>query len=234
LKKFISALASLGLMLMSLVALSFIAAPAANAGDSPNIAICHATSSETNPFESITVSKTSIVKEAGHGAHEGDIIPSFTYAEKKGDPLITYPGKNWTAEGKAIYGNSCVKPLTVVAPVPPTYSPGTCINPTGTVNLPTQPEGVTLNFGPTLDGNIWKVSYVPAEGYKFATETAGIFAFTVVGPDASDPQWDAETNGCGLPEVGAGDLTSYLPYGLGLLALGGAFALIGARRRKTA
>ena len=37
-----------------------------------NITICHATSSESNPYEEITISVNGL---NGHGAHEGDIIP---------------------------------------------------------------------------------------------------------------------------------------------------------------
>ena len=37
-----------------------------------NITICHATSSETNPYEEITVSVNGL---NGHGNHEGDVIP---------------------------------------------------------------------------------------------------------------------------------------------------------------
>ncbi len=37
-----------------------------------NITICHAASSETNPYEEITVSVNGL---NGHGKHEGDIIP---------------------------------------------------------------------------------------------------------------------------------------------------------------
>lgn len=37
-----------------------------------NITICHATSSETNPYEEITVSASGL---NGHGDHEGDVIP---------------------------------------------------------------------------------------------------------------------------------------------------------------
>jgi len=38
-----------------------------------NIAICHATSSETNPYNEITVSINGL---NGHGEHEGDILPA--------------------------------------------------------------------------------------------------------------------------------------------------------------
>jgi hypothetical protein len=37
------------------------------------ITICHATSSETNPYNEITVSVNGL---NGHGKHEGDIIPA--------------------------------------------------------------------------------------------------------------------------------------------------------------
>jgi len=208
---------------------AFTLAPA-HAGDSPNIQICHATSSETNPYNPITVSKNSIIKGVGHGADTGDIIPPFEYSEKKDGPLVTYPGQNWNPTNEAIYLNSCNIPLKVVAPVAPTYSPGTCELPTGSVTLPNQPEGVILNSGPVLDGNIWKVSYVPTAGYKFETETSGIFAFTVIGPDATDPNWDASTGGCGLPQVGAGDLTNLIIPAGGLLALGMALYFVTRRR----
>jgi hypothetical protein len=238
-KKIISALTTIGLSLMALVTLSFLAAPAATAGESPTIQICHATASETNPYNPITISKTAIVTgqgDQGHGSeHEGDIIPSFTY----GDPLQTYPGKNWTEENKALYENSCVKPLTNVTPVAPTYAPGTCINPTGAVTLADQPEGVRLNYGPKLTGEgagaAWTVSYVAEDGYKLASENAGTFTFAVVGPDTTDPNWDAEAGTCQLPNMGAGDLASYLPVAGGVIGAGvGLFIFSQIRRRKTA
>lgn len=231
-KKFSTILASLGLVLTALIGFSFFSAPAASAGESPNIQVCHATGSDTNPYTVNTISKTAVVKGTGHGGHADDIIPSFTYGETKDGPLKTYPGQNWTTDNQALYKNSCVKSLTVVAPVAPTYTPGTCINPNGVVTLADQPEGVTLNFGPKLEGNIWKVSYVPAQGYKFSTETSGIFAFTVISPNSSDPNWDAETGGCGLPQVGAGNIvTNLLPYAVGLGGAGILFFFLSRRRQ---
>jgi hypothetical protein len=43
------------------------------------VTLCHATSSESNPFTSNTVDDDSVVKTSGHDGHSGDIIPSFTY-----------------------------------------------------------------------------------------------------------------------------------------------------------
>lgn len=226
-KKIITALTTFGLMAMSLFALTFITAPAASAGESPNIQICHATASATNPYNPATISKTAIVTgkgDKGHGSeHEGDIIPPFPY----GDPQEMYLGKNWTEVNKAIYANSCnipTAPVQTVTPIAPSYTPGTCANPNGTVTLADQPKGVRLNYGPKLTGEAlgaaWTVSYVAEEGYKLATETAGIFTIPVVGPNSSDPNWDAEAGACQLPNMGAGVTDKALILAGGLIGTG--------------
>jgi hypothetical protein len=238
LKKIVASIASLAMTLMALVSLAVLSAPAANAGDSPNIQICHATSAEKNPYNPVTVSKTALVTgkgDNGHGReHEKDIIPPFTY----GDPIQTYPGKNWTTENQAIYKNSCSIPLKVVTPVAPTYAAGTCINKDGTVTLADQPTGVRLNFGPKLSGEglgaAWTVSYVAEEGYTLSSELAGIFTIPVVGPDSSDPNWDAEAGQCKLPNMGAGISSNALILGGGFIGAGLLFltiSLIFTRRR---
>ena len=240
-KKVIASLASLAMTLMALVSLAVFSAPAASAGESPDIKVCHATASATNPFNPVSISKTAIVTgkgDKGHGSeHAGDIIPSFTY----GDPLQTYPGKNWTPENKEIYFNNCTKPadpVKIVTPVAPTYEPGTCMNPTGTVKLSDQPAGVRLNFGPKLSGEglgaSWTVAYVAEEGYKLPSDLAGVFTILVVGPDSSDPNWDAEAGQCKLPNMGAGISSNALILGGGLIGAGLIFltvALIITRRR---
>lgn len=53
-----------------------------------NVTICHATSSETNPYEEITVSVNGL---NGHGTHEGDIIP-MPEAGCPGNPLAGNDG----------------------------------------------------------------------------------------------------------------------------------------------
>ncbi|WP_430868326.1 hypothetical protein [Demequina aurantiaca] len=85
------------------------------------VAICHATSSKSNPYTSNKVSWSSIDNETevdwnGHGNHDGDIIPAF------GD----FPGKNLGAigdsTGQAILKNGCnvpEAPKTVVNPSNP-------------------------------------------------------------------------------------------------------------------
>ena len=54
------------------------------------VTICHATSSEKNPYVQLQVDDDSIVKE-GHGEHPDDIIPPFDYVED-GVTSSTTPG----------------------------------------------------------------------------------------------------------------------------------------------
>ena len=70
--------------------------------------LCHATGSETNPYVMITVSHKSIVKDAGHGSHDDDIIPPFAYQPHRGAESAIYPGLNWDAEGQELFANGCV------------------------------------------------------------------------------------------------------------------------------
>jgi hypothetical protein len=53
------------------------------------ITICHATSSETNPYEEITISVNGL---NGHGTHEGDIIP----VPDEGCPTTPFSGDKIT------------------------------------------------------------------------------------------------------------------------------------------
>ena len=80
--------------------------------------ICHRTNSDTNPYVQINPDVNSIVlKKSGHDTHNGpvwdptlkdqkimwgDIIPPFDYPDGN-----HYDGKNWTADGIAIWENNC-------------------------------------------------------------------------------------------------------------------------------
>lgn len=89
--------------------------------------ICHADSNIKKPYgpNAITVDIDSIFKKSGHNGHNdplwnilmtkkdkwGDIIPPFDYYNDE-DEVVSYPGLNYTDEGKAILENNCqpVKP----------------------------------------------------------------------------------------------------------------------------
>ncbi len=79
------------------------------------ITICHATSSDSNPFVVESVDDDAIVKGNAHDEHQDaeDIIPSFTYEinDRGTKTQATYPGRNWTSAGQAIWNNGC-NPVT--------------------------------------------------------------------------------------------------------------------------
>jgi|GEM_PF-903215 len=78
------------------------------------VVVCHASDSQGNPYVTNQPDKSADV--AGHDGHNGpiwysgittswgDIIPPFSYIGGH------YDGKNWTAEGQAIWNNGCSVP----------------------------------------------------------------------------------------------------------------------------
>ena len=78
------------------------------------VTICHATSSEKNPYVQEQVDDDSIVKENGHDSHPDDIIPPFDYIDESGAQQH-YSGKNWPSE---IWLNGCEVPSPAPQPLP--------------------------------------------------------------------------------------------------------------------
>jgi hypothetical protein len=64
--------------------------------------ICHATGAGT--WVSITIDDDAIVRQ-GHDGHANDVIPPFSYDGGK----QRYAGKNWDADGQAIWRNDCAR-----------------------------------------------------------------------------------------------------------------------------
>lgn len=99
--------------------------------DCEKITICHSTSADANPYNTMNPNKSADVQ--GHADHDGgiypedpwgDIIPPFYYFCDTG--ICTYSGKNWTAEGQAIWNNGCNVPVVSPTDTPtltPTFTP---------------------------------------------------------------------------------------------------------------
>ena len=154
------AIAVFGTIIVIVLTAMFIS-DSANASDSENISICHATSSISNPYTLITIDTSSIDNEKnkylnGHGDHTGpvfnadggkdqpvwgDIIPPFTSPSGS-----SFAGYNWTEAGKSIWNNECntVKPTPTPTPSPtPTPTPSPTPTPTPSPTPPPPPPPTT-------------------------------------------------------------------------------------------
>jgi LPXTG-motif cell wall-anchored protein len=141
-------------LVVAAVALLGVAAVATASSDGADachsnekVTICHATSSETNPYTQITVDQSSIINldPNGHGTHERDIIPPFN----------GFTGQNWDAAGQAVWNNDCELPepqLEEVTPLAPTATEPTCDAP-GDVTVPTV-AGVDYTKTVEADGSV--------------------------------------------------------------------------------
>jgi hypothetical protein len=95
-------------------ALPAAATPAGGEQD-PEVTLCHATGSATNPYTQITVAASAAYN--GHyrqhqDVGQGDIIPPFTYQGE------TY-SQRWDAAGQATFHNGCTEPGTPEDPAGP-------------------------------------------------------------------------------------------------------------------
>jgi hypothetical protein len=126
---------------------------------SSKVTICHATASEKNKYVQINIDASSIDEEKnrylnGHGDHEEDIIPPFTFGSS------SFEGLNWNSEGIAIWENGCkiseVKPTPKPTPEPtpePTLEPEPVVpSPSAeATDLPQPPVEVVEETSPAIE-----------------------------------------------------------------------------------
>ncbi|MFC7488829.1 hypothetical protein ACOCJ7_06930 [Knoellia sp. CPCC 206453] len=141
--------AAFGLALAGASGIAF--AGTASADPNPNITICHATGSETNPFVVITIDAAAITQQ-GHDTHQNDndVIPPFTYVRESDGETVTFDGQNWhenwmtNGEGVALED---VDKADCGEPANPTPSK----TPTSTVTVTSTPSGPT---GPVVETDL--------------------------------------------------------------------------------
>ena len=145
--------------------------PPAVAAAPVKITICHATSSQSNPYVQNAPNASGDLH--GHTDHTGgvfptpgwgDIIPPFTFEG------VDYPGLNWTTAGQAIYNNACnlpnepPVPLIEATAVAPDATDPTCLA-AGQLVLPTTTGVIYESIpGGTGPGN-YVVTASAAVGY---------------------------------------------------------------------
>ena len=215
-----------------------LAAPSSAGSD--KVSICHATSAANGHYNLIEVDKNSITKQ-GHGSHERDIIPAFSWVEDK----VRHYFDGLNTDKLDLLANGCKAPAEPVTATvnPPVYVPASCARPElpyGEVIIPKDlGEGVAGATSAMSDEPVkFSVAYslvAPTEErvYSWPAGVTGQWEFDAV-PITADPAYvvDSRTGEgkCELPETGASDYL--LPGGiaLGLLALGGTAMAVSRRR----
>ena len=82
-------------------------------GSDDHVVICHAIGGpKGTAFIQIAPSAAGVTK--GHGDHEADrdVIPPFTFSDKKGSDTSLAAGQNWNAANAAMYANGCRSPAS--------------------------------------------------------------------------------------------------------------------------
>lgn len=254
-------------MMLIVMAVAPLGANATQGSPEHKVTLCHATDSYTNPYVQITVDVASVIKNNGHGDHDGpvfyatiakhtkwgDIIPPFDFGAAG-----SYGGKNWTADGRAIFDDDCnvqspptTTPTTVhgttttieigssttIAPPPPPPTSTTQVTPT------TEPATTTTADGPTTTAanatSTTEPSTLTTQGSSSSSTTFAIgtattvhdaSATTTTEPSATaSPPTSSATSG---PLAFTG--SPALPLAIAGLALIGAGVGIEARRRRRA
>ena len=198
------------------------------AGDGDNghqgIGICHATSSDQNPYVFIpNVDADSIFKQNGHDEHtkaggtRSDVIPAFWYIKNGNKHEYTYPGngsyypgKNLDETGIFMLANGCNHPPVPEQPTIITVNPEDCLAYEGddsvelTATLGNLTEGEEYVVTVTLEGeqvgepDELTAEDVTASWSKFVTHS-GIYTITVTGPGGLSASAQAKVVDCDAP-----------------------------------
>ena len=143
------------------------------------ILICHATGSESNPYEGITVALAGL---DGHGDHPSDIIP----------PLLTppTPGQNWDTTGQATWENNCQQATVSPTPTETTVTP-----------TPTETAKVDICHATGSESNPFVTNTVSVYGLDGHGDHPGDIIPPIADPSYAGQNWDAAgqatwNNGC--------------------------------------
>jgi hypothetical protein len=186
--------------------------------DNKKVTLCHATSSDTNPYEKITVS-VSAFYNAGHIDHAGDIWEAFSYVTKGGD-TVNVPAQGDTS---LLAFEDCEKPDE---DTPVTKPDAVFADPCGTANdVFSVPAGQGYTVGAVqVNGAVQSITVTLDDGFVWADGTSAPLVFER--PVFTDVD-------CDIPDTGAPEFATGMGFGAlaMVLAVGGVMLL---RRRQTA
>jgi hypothetical protein len=142
-------------MLFLVMAVAPLGANATQGTPEHKVTLCHATDSYTNPYVEITVDVASVIKNHGHGNHDGPVFyPTIPKHTKWGDIIPpfdfggagSYPGKNWTPQGRAIFDDGCnVESPTTTTPITAPVTTSTLVvGSSTTITTPPSSTSTTL------------------------------------------------------------------------------------------
>ena len=195
-------------MFAAVLSLGIAAAPATATGGGHNdppaenkkVTLCHATSSETNPYNKIEVSVAAFYN-AGHIDHEDDIWEAFSYTTKGGD-VVNVPAQGDTS---LLAFEDCEKPkVDEEVPVPDYTFNDPCGTEDDTMAVA---DGEGYSVGDVVkNGPTWSITVTADDGFVFENgEKTVKFTHTFTDVD------------CDLPETGGKE--TFLAGGIGALAL---------------
>lgn len=166
------------------------------------VEICHATSSASNPYNKIGVSISSVDGDTGNNNGQGDHYAEHTgpifdpASNQSGDdwgdiipPVAGHDGRNWNAQGQAIYNNGdCEIPeneeedtgtITVVKTTNPSNNRMFSFNFNGTTNFSLAGNGGSRAFNELALDKTYTVSENVAAGWGLQDITCGEAEVTV-------------------------------------------------------
>ena len=150
------------------------------------INVCHYNNGGGGSWTVNEVSISSVINGTGHGGHNSDIIPSFSYV-KQGVPG-NYLGKNWTTYGQNVWNAGCKD----VTPPPPTFTDAACTGPgtwgQGSYTIPSVTGArylVSINDGPWVEKG--QGNYPVPVGTKVEVKAEDLPNYDLAG---SDSQWE--------------------------------------------
>lgn len=173
--------------------------------DNKKVTLCHATGSETNPYNKITISVKAFY-QSGHIDDEGDIWESFTYTTV-GKGTVTVPARGNTA---LLAFDDCVEPKVDEKIAKPTVKVvDKCENDKDDFSVPGG-RGYTVGARTGTYPN-WSIVVTADEGFVFNDGSKSV-TYTTTAADFPN------SDDCDLPETGG---AAQYNVGLGALALAG-------------
>jgi len=197
--------------------------PGDNENGHQGIGICHATSSDSNPYVLITVDVDSIFKQNGHDEHtkaggtRSDVIPAFWYVKNGNKHEYSYPGtgsyypgKNLDATGIYMLANDCNEPPVPEQPTIIAITPLDCL-------VAEEGASVLLRaaLGNLTDGEDYTVTVTlagqpvgepdeftadgSAEQWSRAVTSTGTYTITVMGPGGLSASTQETVKACDVP-----------------------------------